>query len=183
MRLSAPRIAPLEKDQWSESQKELMQKRFPGREPFNIFNTLIRHEKLMKRWLVFASHILSKSTLPERQREIAILRIGWLCQAEYEWAQHVLIGKRCGLSDDEIDRIAQGPEADGWSKIDQATLKATDELHDDAFISDETWNILAAELSEQQLMDLVFTVGNYNLVSMALNTLGIQLDPGLKGFQ
>jgi 4-carboxymuconolactone decarboxylase len=182
MKLSTPRVLPLENSEWNESQKELMERSSAGREPTNIFKTLVRHEKLLKRWLTFASYILGKSTLPGREREIVILRIGWLCQAEYEWAQHVVIGKRVGLTDEEIERITQGPDAAGWSAIDKALLLATDELHDEAFITDNTWAALKAGFSEEQMLDLVFTIGNYNLVSMALNTLGVQLDPGLKGF-
>jgi 4-carboxymuconolactone decarboxylase len=146
---------------------------------FNIFSTLAHHPELLKRWMVFANHVLVKSTLPPREREILILRIGWLCNAEYEWAQHVLIGKASGLSDEDIDRIAKGPDAPGWSADDAALVRAVDDLHGDAFISDATWEKLSARWSVQQLMDVVFTVGQYALVSMALNTLGVQLDEGL----
>ena len=118
-------------------------------------------------------------TLPDKQREILILRIGWLCRAEYEWSQHVLIGKAVGLSEEEIDRISAGPDAPGWTEDDAALVRATDELHRDAFVSDATWAVLAKKWSVQQLMDVVFAVGQYNLVSMALNTLGVQLDEGL----
>ncbi len=78
--------------------------------------------------------------------------------------------------------MARGADAPGWSELDRALLRATDELHRDAFISDTTWQALSAHLDTQQLMDLVFTVGQYNLVSMALNTLGVQLDDGVPGF-
>jgi alkylhydroperoxidase family enzyme len=133
----------------------------------------------MKRWLVFGNHVLGKSTLPARERELVILRVGWLCRAGYEWGQHVLIGRTAGLSDEEIERIALGPEEDGWSAGDRWLLRATDELHGDAFISDATWQALAETFSVQQLMDLIFTVGQYNLVSMALNSLGVQPEEGL----
>lgn len=178
MRLSRPRVPALEKDAWNSEAQEIMT-RFGDREPFNIFKTLCNHPELMRRWLVFANHILGKSTLPVREREILILRIGWLCRAGYEWGQHVLIGRESGLTDDEIQRIKAGPEAAGWSDGDRALLRAVDELHADAHISDATWAALAEAWSTQQLMDLVFTVGQYNLVSMALNTFGVQPDPGL----
>src|SRR5262245_25265334 len=175
MRLDKPRVAPLAVD---EIDPEL-RVRFGDGPVLNIFRTLANHPGLMKRWLVFGNHVLSKSTLPARQRELLILRIGWLCQAGYEWGQHVVIGKAAGLSDEEIARIAKGPSAPGWSAADRALLRATDELHEDAFISDATWAELAGTWSTQQLMDLVFTVGQYNLVSMALNSLGVQPEPGL----
>src|SRR5262249_19667426 len=120
--------------------------------------------------------------LPARERELLILRIGWLCQAEYEWGQHVRIGLQSGLTDEEIHRIKAGPEATGWSERDQWLLKATDELHKDAHVSDATWQGLGKNYDTKQLIDMVFPVGQYNLVSMALNTLGVQLDEGLPTF-
>jgi 4-carboxymuconolactone decarboxylase len=97
----------------------------------------------------------------------------------YEWAQHVRIGKQSGLTDEEVHRIKIGPTAKGWSERDVLLLRATDELRKDACISDATWQGLGKYYNAQQLMDIVFAVGQYNLVSMALNTLGVQLDPGL----
>lgn len=179
MRLSEPRIAPLDASRWTDEQREIIAKASIGDgEPYNIFKTLVRHPKLLKRWVVFAGHVLGKSSLPPRDREIAILRIGWRCRSEYEWAQHVEIGLACGLTAAEIERIKEGPDAPGWPPRERALLR----LHRDAFISDGTWAELAGAYREEQLMDLVFAVGNYTLVSMVLNTLGVQLDPGLEGY-
>ena len=178
MRLDKPRVAPLADDQLDPE----LRARFGAGPILNIFRTLANHPALAKRWLVFANHILAKSTFPAREREIAILRIGWLCRSGYEWGQHVAIGRASGLSDEEIARIAKGPDAPGWSAADGALLRATDELHEDAFVTDTTWAELSKSWSTQQLMDLVFTVGQYNLVSMALNSFGVQLDEGLQGF-
>jgi alkylhydroperoxidase family enzyme len=122
------------------------------------------------------------STLAPREREILILRIGWLCQAEYEWGQHVIFARDAGLSDEEIARVKVGPNAEGWSEFDATLLRAVDELHNEAFVSDATWAALAEQYNEQQLMDVVFTVGQYNMVSMALNSFGVQLDKGVEGF-
>ncbi|HJT37804.1 MAG TPA: carboxymuconolactone decarboxylase family protein, partial [Actinomycetota bacterium] len=90
--------------------------------------------------------------------------------------------KAVGVTDDEIRRIIDGPDAPGWSAFDATLLRAADELHDDNFITDETWQALAARYSPQQLMDVVFAVGQYTLVSMALNSFGVQLDRGVEGF-
>jgi alkylhydroperoxidase family enzyme len=144
----------------------------------NIFRTLAHHPKLMKRWLVFGNHILGKNTLSPRDRELAILRVGWLCRAEYEWAQHAAIALRSGISEEEIKRVSRGPDEEGWSEQEVALLRATDELVDDAFIQDKTWEQLTGFYNKEQLIDLVFTVGQYNLVSMALNTLGVQIEEG-----
>ena len=182
MRLASPRITPLEEKDWSpDARAELGRLAEAGR-VYNIFKTLARYPKLLKRWLPFANHVLFKSALSPREREILILRIGWLCQAEYEFAQHVVIGRRAGLADADIQRIVDGPDAAGWDPFEAALVRATDELHRDAMVSDQTWAILSASYGTEQLMDAVFTVGQYNLVSMALNTLGVQLDAGLEGF-
>ncbi len=175
MRLDTPRVPPLDPEQMDEELKV----RFGDGPLLNIFRTLAHHPDLMRRWLVFGNHVLGKSTLPARERELVILRIGYLCRAGYEWGQHVVIGKQTGLTEEEIAAIAEGPEAGSWGELDRALLQATDELHGDAFVSDPTWKTLSKHLDTQQLMDLVFAVGQYNLVSMALNTLGVQPEAGL----
>ena len=172
MRLDEPRLPPLKDDELPDEIRE----RFGDGPMLNIFRTLAHHPDLMKRWLVFGNHILAKNSLTPRDREIAILRVGVLCRAGYEWAQHVRIGLDCGLDVQEIERIRDGAEAPGWNEAEQALLRATDELVKDAFVSDETWASLSPHYEKQQIMDLVFTVGQYNLVSMALNTLGVQLE-------
>ena len=182
MRVSQARVPALEEDQWSDAAREVM-KPFVGQgRIFNIFKTLTNHPGLMRRWMVFANHILGKSTLEIRERELVILRIGYLCQAGYEWGQHVVIARGAGMSDEEIRSAKTGPDTPGLSGLDRLLLLATDELHSDAHVSDATWAGLADLLSTQQLMDLVFTVGQYNLVSMALNSFGVQLDEGLPGW-
>ncbi len=182
MRLTQPRIQPLPQPEWDEETQALLEGLQRDGQIFNIFATLARHPKLLKRWLVFGNHILTKSTLPERGREIAILRMGWLCRAEYEWGHHVAIGKQAGLSDEDIRRIAAGPDAPGLDQFEAVLLRAVDELHADSFISDATWQALAERYNTEQLLDFVFTAGQYKLVSMALNSLGIQLEAGFEGF-
>lgn len=145
----------------------------------NVFGTLAQHPKLIKRWLVFANHVLLKSTISGRDRELAILRAGWRCHAPYEWGQHVVIGRREGITDEEIARIGAGPDAPGWSKHDAAILRAVDELHDTSTISDATWATLTETYDQQQCMDLVFAIGQYHLVSFALNAFGVERDDGL----
>jgi len=181
MRLKEPRIPLLHEDQWSEEQQHIFRGQQMRGAVQNIFRTMANHEKLAKRWLVFGNHILSKSTLPARDREILILRIGWLCQSGYEWGQHVIIGKQAGIEDHEFEMIKQGVDAN-WSEHDALLIKAADELHQDVFISDATWKGLKKSYSDQQMMDLVFTCGQYTMVSMALNSFGVQLDSDLEGF-
>lgn len=182
MKLQTPRIQPLHEDNWTDEQHYIFRGQQMRGQVQNIFRTLANHEKLAKRWLVFGNHILAKSTLPPRDREIVILRIGWLCQSAYEWSQHVHIARRADMTDEEIARIKEGADADGWTNHERLLIKAVDELKDDAFICDETWNGLADTYSDQQMMDLVFTCGQYNMVSMALNSFGVPLDDDLEGF-
>ncbi len=176
MRLNTPRIPALPPEQWSEEAQEIMQPFVDTDRDFNIFRTLMNHPGLARRWLVFANHVLTKSTLPDRERELVILRIGHLCNAQYEWQKHAEIGRYLGMSEADIATSQTGPDTEGLSEQDRLLLKATDELHVDAFISDDTWKGLSRHLSTEQLMDLVFTVGQYNLVSMALNSFGVQFD-------
>ena len=148
----------------------------------NITKTLAHHPVLADAWGTFAGYVLRDSTLPPRDRELLILRIGYLCGAEYEWGQHSRIARRVGLSDEEIVRVTKGPDAVGWSSFDRALLRAVDELHRDAYVSDRTWAELDAQYDTKQLMDVVFTVGQYNLVSMALKTFRVPMDDGVEGF-
>lgn len=184
MALNEARVEPRKLEQCDDETRTILQATISGGDgtPLNIFATLAHHPKLLKRWLVFGNHVLSKSTIAARERELLILRTGWLCRAEYEWGQHVIIARQVGLSDDEIRRVRQGPEA-GWNPFDAALLRAADELHAEQFVHDGTWRTLAERYDTQQLMDVVFTVGQYTLVSMALNTLGVQRDPGVAGFE
>jgi 4-carboxymuconolactone decarboxylase len=182
MRLNEPRIKALTEDEWDEDVQALLKPFVEQGRVFNIFRTLANHPDLARRWLVFGNHILGKSTLAVRERELVILRIGYLCQSGYEWGQHVLIARAAGMSDEEIRSCKTGPETPGLSELDRLLLTATDELHADAHITDATWEGLSKHLSQQQMMDLVFTVGQYNLVSMALNSFGVQPDEGLPGW-
>ena len=182
MRLKQPRITPLPQSEWDAETREVLEGLQLDGRVYNIFATLARHPKLLKRWLVFGNHVLAKSALPARERELVILRMGWLCRAEYEWGHHVAIGKQAGLSSDEIRRVAAGPDASGWDPFEAALLRAVDELHADSFITDSTWKALAARYNTEQLLDLIFTAGQYTLVSMALNSCGVQLEEGFERF-
>jgi alkylhydroperoxidase family enzyme len=178
VRLRSPRITPVDPDRLSDEQREAL-KSFPGR-PFNIFLTLSRAPKALTRFLEWGGYVLSRrNDLPPREREIVILRTGFLCRSGYEFAQHEAIGRREGLTADEIGRIKAGPDAPGWTSAERALIRATDELHADQFVTDATWAALADHFDEKQRMDVVFTVGQYTQVSMMLNSFGVQLDEGL----
>jgi alkylhydroperoxidase family enzyme len=177
MRLPKPRIEPLPESEWSDEVRELLPKSSNGK-VLNIFTTLARYPKLLKRWQVFGNHVLAKSTLPARERELVILRTGFLCKSGYEFHQHTRIGLSSGLTRDEIAKLQR--DATEWTGKDAALIRAADELHADQFISDATWKELAQSWNQEQLMDLVFAIGQYTLVSMALNSFGVQIEEGSK---
>jgi alkylhydroperoxidase family enzyme len=186
MRLAKPRIPPLADSELTAEQKEVL-KPF-GDRVLNIFRTLARAPKALERFNAWGGYILSRrNDLKPREREIVILRTGFLCKSGYEWTQHARIGRNEGLTDDEIARIKKGADA-GWNAADGALIRASDELHKDQFVSDATWKALGENFTQKQCMDIVFTAGQYTQVSMMLNTFGVQLDegqtldPDLKGF-
>jgi alkylhydroperoxidase family enzyme len=146
----------------------------------NILGTLAQHPELTRAYHTFNGHVLFGSTLEPRERELLVLRVGALRQAEYEWVQHKVMGADAGLTPDEIDRVTEGPDAEGWSPLDGALVRAVDELVRDARISDATWAVLAEAFDTRQLMDLIFTVGAYDLLAMMLRSLGVELDADLE---
>lgn len=165
----------------SAEEREMADRNQVNGSVLNIFRVLMNHPPLVRSWGRFGGYILSsRQTLPARDRELLILRIGWLNQAQYEWEQHVRIGKTAGLSDDEIDRISKGPKA-GWDRHEAALVQAADDLYENSVVSDETWKTLSERYNTQQMMDTVFTLGQYNLVSWALNSFGVPLDDFLPG--
>ena len=182
VQLETPRLDPLPTDEWSDEVRVLLDPNGTGRPTINLYRTLARHPVFYRPRAVQSAYIRTGATLSERAREILILRIGWLCGAEYEWAQHVRAGRRAGLTDDEIRRIAVGAAAPGWDPFEANLLRATDELYRDDMVSDATWAALAERYTAQELIDLVITVGGYRMVSMALNSLGTQLESGREGF-
>ena len=175
-RLKTPRLAPLGPEGRTEAQRAML----ASRADYNIYKTLAHHPDLYARWSPLGQFLLNGSSLPPREREIVMLRMGWLCQSEYEWSQHARIAKAsAGMTDAEVHRIAEGPDARGWSEFERALLRMVDELRYDAMISDSTWKALRTKYSDQQIMESLFTTAQYQLVSMALNSLGVQLDPEL----
>ena len=183
MRPDQPRLDPLPPSEWTDDVRGLIAgSTVGGGEPQNIFTTLAHHPKLMKRWIVFANHVLSKSELSLRLRELAILRVGWLCQAPYEFGQHTLIARRAGISDEEISALTKPVGDHAWNDEDALVLEATDELYAHHGVSDEMWARLTDRFSTQEILDLVFAVGQYQLVSTVLNTVGVALDEGVPGF-
>ncbi|HVV35711.1 MAG TPA: carboxymuconolactone decarboxylase family protein [Acidimicrobiales bacterium] len=179
----APRVAPVTPEECDEKTTELLNGLGAGMsQALNIFTTLAHHPRLLKKWSEFGGVLLYRGELDPREREILILRTGWNCQSEYEFGQHRVIGLRSGMTEQEVDATCLAPDAAGWSESDALLIAAADELHAESKISDATWEKLAARYTKAQLIELVMLVGQYHLVSMALNSLGVQRDEGIDGF-
>ncbi len=144
---------------------------------FNLRATLMRHKDLFLRWGLFANQVFVHSDIPPREKEIIILRIAWLSQSEYEWEHHVAGSKQAKLfSDDMINRIKQGPDAEGWDSFDVTLVRAVDELYAKNCMSDSTWKKLSGRYKTNQLIEILFIVGYYNLLALTMNTLGAQVE-------
>jgi 4-carboxymuconolactone decarboxylase len=139
--------------------------------------TLLRHPELYRRHSELAIQLF-RGALTPRQRELAILRTAWLCEAPYEWGEHVALGKSAAkLTSEEIERVTEGSRAPHWNDQDRAIIRAVEELHADAFVSDETWNDLARFMDEKQLLELPILIGQYQGLAYFLNTLRARLKP------
>jgi alkylhydroperoxidase family enzyme len=172
------RLPPLPADQWDDEVDQALavmlpkERRTPEKSS-NILATFVNHPALIKEFLRFNVHLLFRSTLPARLRELAILRVAHRTESEYEWVQHVRMGKNEGLTDDDIGAVQRGEAAD---EFDRTVLAGVDELMDSYELSDATWAALGEQLDDRQRMDFVFTVGCYITVAMALKTFGVELD-------
>jgi alkylhydroperoxidase family enzyme len=181
--LSSPRIKPLEASEWTDVERDALGASARGVDTIHVLSTLVRNPDLTRVVQPFAGYIEGKtSTLPRRDREILILRTAWLCRDGYVWSAHSMGFKRAaGGTDEELDRITKGPKAKGWSELEAALLAAADELHKDQFITDATWKTLAEKYNDKQLLDAIFTVGDYTMFAMYINSAGVQLEKNWVG--
>jgi alkylhydroperoxidase family enzyme len=147
-----------------------------------VTRTFSLHPTLNSAWSPRQNFILQRSPLMPRHREMLILRMGWDCRSEYEWAQHV--GRVGRAREHGLDprRIAEGPKAEGWEPIERTILTAADELFKDTTVSDATWNALTSAFDVKWAMSGLFTSSSYRAISMSLNTYGVQLEQGDERF-
>jgi AhpD family alkylhydroperoxidase len=145
----------------------------------NLLGTLALSPELTKPFLTFNGHFLYGTSLSARQRELIVLRVAVLRHCQYEWAQHRLLAREAGVTAEEIAQVIEGPDGSGWTPIEAALLRSVDELIGKGLVSDETWKVLAAEFDVPQLMDVVFTVGTYEMVAFAIRSFGVELEPDL----
>jgi AhpD family alkylhydroperoxidase len=185
------RLAPVPKAEWSPEMTAFVdgfRSAVRGDRPeegqqsgANLLGTLARYPALAQSFLTFNGHLLYGSSLSARHRELLILRVAYLRRCDYEWAQHVILAERAGVRPEEIARVGE-PEAPDWKPVERALLRAAGELLADGRIGDDTWNALASEFDDRQLMDVVFTVGTYALVAMALRSFDVQPEAALEPY-
>ena len=183
-----PRIPPLAADEIDADAMEVVRgiRRAIGLDPDSkdplpdFVSTILRHPNLYRNFMAYGLQILN-GAVSVRHRELAILRIAWLCRAPLEWGEHVAAGKRCGLTADEIERVTRGSSDPGWQASDRAIIRAAEELHADAAISDDTWTALADFLNEKQLIELPFLIGHYTAVAYYQNALRVRPLSGNRG--
>jgi alkylhydroperoxidase family enzyme len=153
----------------------------PDGEKHDFFGTLAHSPEVCRAYLELGAALAATGTLPPRERELAILRVGWLCGAPYEFGEHVVVAHRIGLTDGEIERVAAGSAAEGWTTRERAVLRAVEELHADAMIADGTWAELARHFDDRQLVELPMLVGHYHMTAFVQNALRIPLNAHNRG--
>jgi len=182
-----PRIAAVPNERIDEASRKLVNevRASAGAGPVTVLpeymRTMIKHPAIFRMHMEMGT-VIFKGLIPPRERELAVLRTGWLCKAPFEWGEHVDIAKRYGLTKEEIARVTAGSAAAGWSEHEAAILRGVEELIADHCLSDETWNTLAKSWDEPRLIEFLMMVGQYMTTALVQNSLRIPLaedNPGL----
>lgn len=174
---AAPRLSPLPAAQWDDAQRSIAVE-FAAGGMTSAVATYLHNAVLAEHVLPYSRYIASESSLTPRMRELLALRVAWLARSSYVWAHHAAAARGAGLSGDELQRIARGPDAAGWDPFDAALLRAADEMHVDSFIADATWRSLDATLDTRELMDVAFTIGEIDLIAGTVNALQVEIEAG-----
>jgi len=145
----------------------------PGREPARTMAILARQPELLGPFLGWAAALALNGVLPNRDHELLALRVASNCHSEFEWVEHVEYARAAGMTDAEIEAVAGAIDADGWSETERALLRAADELHSDRDVTDTTWAALARTYDAPALVEILFVVGQYTMLSMMANAAGI----------
>lgn len=146
----------------------------------NMLGIFAHHPMLARAFFAFNGQMIMGTTLTLRQREILVLRVAALRKASYEWAQHIAMARDAGLTDEEIGRIAWGPDAPYWDPLEAALIRAVDELIGEGLIDDNTWSVLTENLDTQQILDVIFTVGAYETLAFMLRSCAPDFDDDLR---
>ncbi len=176
--MTEPRIRPLEPPYDPATADMLAKWMPPGTdvEPLRLFRTLAVHESLFARMRPLGAGILGHGRLEPRIRELMILRTCARCGAEYEWGVHAtFFADTAGLTPAEVQATAAG-NAD-WSERDHAVIRAADDLHDSAGVSDATYAALERHFTAPEILELTITAGWYHTISFVINAAGVEREP------
>ncbi|MYM63566.1 carboxymuconolactone decarboxylase family protein [Pseudomaricurvus sp. HS19] len=178
------RIPPLAPEERNEAQQQVVDIfSAPGRLPVNlnpVLATLAQHPPVAAPFLRFNNYLLTDSTLPVRLRQLAILRTTWLQRGVYPWSSHLRTSLRNGLQESDFAPVQEGSGSAYFNAEERAVLRAVEQLLAQARLDDDHWQALTGFLSQQQVMDLLFTVGTYSMLCMVSNSLGIGREEDLR---
>lgn len=141
--------------------------------------TFAHHPKLADLFSALNIHLLSTSTLPVRQRQIAIMRTAWLCKSRYMWSSHLRTSLRRGIEPELFGPLQVGASDPYFTAFERTVIDATEDLVRDRLVSDEHWQALAAQWNNSQLLDFLFTVGTYVLLAGVMRSTGVEREPEL----
>lgn len=179
-----PRIPPIKPTEWTDEARDFFTvmdgpeawEKGPSRE---VILYLAQHPVLSNRFMSFGRDVLRSSSLPHRERELVTLYIGWTTKSDYEWLSHVAFGLQVGLTDEDIEAVKHGPDSSHWSGLDRELLRAADQMRDQYDLDDELWDSLSHHYDQRQMIEWMYTIGNYMVFAAVFNSLRIPLEPGM----
>jgi 4-carboxymuconolactone decarboxylase len=178
-----PRMPPVDPDNLSDEARDFLGRWsggiFSGAQQNPVLLTFAHHPTLAGLFSQFNIHLLSTSTLPVKQRQIAIMRVAWLTKATYMWSSHLNTSISAGLEPDFYEPVKVGADDPYFTDFERAVIRATEELLDDHKISDANWQVLMTQWDNRQMLDFMFTVGAYVTVAGVMRSTGAQRQPDL----
>lgn len=187
MSRSEPRIPPLKRSEWTDQARDVFAvlqgpDGWENGPRYDIISIFAQHPSLARPFLTFTRHFLMNSILPDRVRELVVLYVGWTCKSKYEWLSHIREGLRSGaITEHDIEAIKQGAGSPHWSDFERDLLRAIDQMRDSYDLDEELWAALAAKFDQRQMMELMFAIGTYMMLSALVNSLRIPLEAGAEG--
>jgi alkylhydroperoxidase family enzyme len=145
----------------------------------NVYRMLPHAETSLYGFMKLGNALLFKADLDPVLRELVILRVGYLSDADYEVHQHLVVARHVGVSEGKIAGAKEGPDAPVFTDLERAVLQFTDEVVRDVKASDAAYEAVAARLSHRELAELLLTIGFYMMVCRFLENLEVEIEaPG-----
>ena len=171
------RVRLLEKEDVDPMVKEIYQKvEDSGNEVINLLKALAHSPKICRDWNRLGITLLLKGQLSPKLRELAILRVGVLAKANYEWTKHVPMAMAAGAIQEQIDSLPEWVNSKEFNEQERAVLRYNDEVSQDIRASDDTFSKIREFLTEREIIELTVTIGYYGMVCRTLESLQIELE-------